>query len=128
MRDFKSGNIGGDVYIEDNSFEYKPLGQLSDDELIKEEKNRNSLLENERVDKHKNFLRTMAFAVILIIIAASWFFYKGDMNSMTFLLGAAGVIVALVSIRNMDEPSEFEVRQVQALNEIHMLLRERGVR
>tara|TARA_B110000977_G_C11082988_1_gene493545 strand:- start:3224 stop:3388 length:165 start_codon:yes stop_codon:yes gene_type:complete len=47
MRDVKSGDIGGDVDINDNSSEHNLLVNCSNEELVHEEQHRNDILAKE---------------------------------------------------------------------------------
>lgn len=130
VRDFNSGDIHGDVTINDNSnnTEYKLLIHCSNEELMQEETHRFALLRNERSRKSKVTWKFIAFVALLILIAAAWFQIVGEMNMVTFLTGAAGVIMGMATLQQADKPTSFEQRQLATLNEIHALLRERGVR
>ncbi|MDD2699838.1 MAG: hypothetical protein PHH36_01240 [Sideroxydans sp.] len=130
MRNFQSGDIHGDVTINDNSnnTEYKLLIHCSNEELMQEESHRFNLLRDERSRKNKVIWKFVAATAILILIAATWFQITGAMNMVTFLMGAAGVMMGLAALQQADKQTPFEQRQIATLNEIHTLLRERGVR
>lgn len=130
MRDFNSGDINGDVTINDssNNVEYKLLIHCNNEELMQEEIHRSNLLRNERSRKNKVTWKFLAGAAVLILISASWFQITGAMNMVTFLTGAAGVMTGLATLQQADRQTPFEQRQIAILNEIHTLLRERGAR
>jgi len=130
LRDFNSGDIHGDVIINDNSEtnEYKLLINCNNEELLHEEKHRHSLLRKERSRKNSVTWKSIAFAALLLLIAAGWFYFQGTMNAVTLLVGAAGVMTGMATLQQADKQTQFEQRQIATLNEIHTLLRERGFR
>lgn len=130
MRDFKSGDIHGDVTINDSSrvTEYKLLVHCNNDELLGEEEHRRKILRKERSRKGKIFFRFICLAVSLLLIAAVWFYFKGELDDVTVFIGGAGVAVGIATLQRSDNKSQFERRQIDALNEINHILRERGVR
>ncbi|MBN7819787.1 hypothetical protein J0A65_07915 [Bowmanella sp. Y57] len=130
MRDFNSGDIHGDVTIIDNSEnnEYKLLIHCNNEELLHEESHRKELLKNERSRKNGVMWKFLAFSAFLLLVAAGWFYIQGTMNAVTFLIGAAGVMSSMATLQQAERQTPFEKRQIATLNEIHALLRERGVR
>ena len=130
MRDFNSGDIHGDVTINDNSenSEYKLLIHCNNEELLHEEAHRKQLLRNERSRKNRVTWKLLAVAALLLLVAAGWFYIQGSMNAVTLLLGAAGVMTGMATLQQADKQTPFEQRQIAVLNEIHTLLRERGAR
>jgi hypothetical protein len=131
LRDFKAGrdiNVSGDLVVTDQSQESKPLARCSNQELFEEEKHRKDLLASERSDRSKKSLTFMAIAALMFFGAALWYWVHGKIDVFSLLGGGASIILALATIRFGDEPTPFEVRQLAALEEIHMLLRERNVR
>ena len=130
MRDFKAGrdiNVDGDVLIVDRSQEPKLLAQCSNQELLDEETHRKSLLSRERTDRSTKSLKFFAVAALLFLGAALWYWVHGKMDAFSLLSGGASIILALATVRFGDEPTSFETRQLDALAEIHTLLRERNV-
>jgi len=131
VRDFKAGgdiNVNGDVLIVDQSQEPKLLFQCSNEELLEEETHRQSLLRREQSDRSAKSLKFIAVAASLIFGAAVWYWVHGKMDAFSLLSAGAGIVLALATVRLGDEPTPFEIRQIAALEEIHMLLRERNAR
>jgi hypothetical protein len=95
--------------------------------LIHEESHREDNLSKERSRKNSVFLEFISFSAFLCVFAYIWFQFNGGHSLASTLLGAAGVITGFSTLLNTD-PTEFEQRQLAALKEIHMILRERGVR
>lgn len=130
MRDFNSGDIHGDVNINDNSnsSEYKLLINCSNEELVQEEAHRQDLLEDERSRRRGITWKFLGTSALLLLVAAGWFYIKGAMDAVSFIIGGAGVLVGVATLQKSDKPTAFELRQVATINEIRTLLRERGFR
>ena len=130
MRDFYSGDIAGDVNIIDGSSngQYKLLIHCDNNELLQEEAHRFGLVKQERNKRLYGSLKGFALCGALLLVAAAWHFSTGKMELINTLIGASGVVVGLFTLAHADKPTAFEVRQLDTLEEIHALLRERGVR
>lgn len=130
MRDFNSGDINGDVNIIDGSGnnQYKLLIHCDNDELFHEEEHRWGLVKQERNKRFCGTLRVFAFCAVLVLVAAIWYWVTGKMELINTLIGFAGVGIGLANLAQADKPTEFEMRQLNTLKEIHTLLRERGIR
>jgi len=130
LRDFNSGDIHGDVTIQDNSDnnEYKLLIHYNNEELLAEEKHRREVLNKERSRKNSVIWKFLGLSGLMLLVAAVWFLIQNEMNLVSFLTGAAGVLTGFATLQQADKSTPFEQRQVAALNEINALLRERGAR
>ncbi|GLQ98330.1 hypothetical protein [Dyella mobilis] len=129
MRDFHAGgdiNVGGDVYIHDQSIEHKLLIHCANDELHAERTHRKMLLRNERFGKVKRLALLWLVVTLLLCAGALWLYWHGQTNFSALLLGGGGITCGLVSVKTFEQPTEFEMRQIAALNEIKHILRERG--
>lgn len=130
MRDITiDGGIqaGGDVKFIDQS-QPKLLAQCSSEELIHEQSHRSQLLRGERSRRWSVFLQFCFFAAGLMLFAIAWAHLNGSTDLVSLFSGAAGVLLGVANLKAMEHPSQFEVRQLGALSEIQMLLRERQVR
>lgn len=132
MRDIKAGrdiNVDGQLIINDNSQqEYKLLIHCTNEELLDEEPHRKQNLAHERKAKLNRFLGFIALAALLVCCAAVWYWFNGKMDAFALVSGVAGLMLGFASLKIWEHPTEFEQRQIDALREIHMILRERGVR
>jgi len=129
MRDFNSGDIHGDVNINDHSSTpYKLLIHCSVEELLEDERHRKALLEKEQEARRTRVYSLLGIAVLVGLVASGWFFVMGRMDTVTFVLGGVALIVAYVAAKGSDARTDFEQRQINTLREIHTLLRERGAR
>ncbi len=130
MRDFKAGrdiNVEGDVHIVDNSVQPKLLVVCTNEELFAERAHRDALLSQERKAKWKRLAVAWAVLGAILGLASLWFYLKGDTNLSSLILGLGGLAVGFASVKALERPNEFEERQIAALREIKMILRERGV-
>lgn len=130
MRDFNSGDIHGDVTVQDSSInnKYKLLIYCDNEELLAEEQHRRNILSKERGQKNRVTWKFLGFSGLMLMTAAVWFFFQDKMNIVSVLTGAAGVLIGFGTLQQADTPTSFEQRQIDALDEINILLRERGIR
>lgn len=130
MRDFNTGDINGYVTINDhsNQINYKLLIHCDNNELLEEEVHRKKVLRKERTRKTKATLKVLAGCGLLLLFASGWYLLNGQLDMVSALAGLAGGFFALATLSRADVPNAFEKRQLDALEEIDTLLRERDVR
>jgi hypothetical protein len=129
MRDFRAGgdiNVGGDVHIIDNSAQHKLLIQCSNDELFDEREFRSRALKQETKEKWKRIATAWVGIAVVSCGVSLYLYITGDSTLAGLVLGGAGVAASLASVKVLENPNEFEARQMAALNEIRMILKERG--
>jgi len=120
-------NAGRDINIIDNSNNSKLLIDCTNSELHIEREHRTNLLRQERKAKWKRLATLwMVFAVVGSAVALYFYFIKGNTNLSSIILGLAGIAASVASVKLFEAPTQFEARQIAALNEISMILRERG--
>lgn len=132
MRDLRAGgdiNVGGDVIINDHAEEvYKPLSQCSNEELKMEREHRRLLLEEEQGRRTKLAIGAALIAVAVGIALAIWHYFSEKVELAMFGIGFAGIFMPVAAaFKIAEQQSDFEIRQIQALDEIQNLLRERRV-
>ena len=125
------GNIsaGGDVVLGDNNKNVARLWvDCSSDELREDFYFRKKLLRDSTFGKWKR----MAIGWLVVGCSAGfvaiYFYVAGNSNLSGLIMGGAGMLLALASVKVVDTPTQFEVRQMNSLAEIKMLLKERGER
>ncbi|MBJ8796091.1 DUF4149 domain-containing protein [Citrobacter freundii] len=130
MRDFSSGDINGDVNINDysNQTHYKLLIHCDNEELLAEEIHRIKVLRKERRRKSKVMFKILSGCGLLLLFTGGWYLIKGQLDMVSALSGLGGVILTFATLSGADTPNAFEKRQIDALDEINTLLRERDVR
>lgn len=127
MRDIKTGDNYGNITINDTTNHYKPLAHCSNEELISERVHRQKLLKDEQNRKLDIFKTALAISGVCAIVVAVWYFLAGESNIAMFIIGLVGAFPTIGAIQVLDKPTAFEKRQQLALEEIKMLLRERGL-
>ncbi|UEP52067.1 hypothetical protein LMA00_21825 [Burkholderia ambifaria] len=129
MRDFKvDGGIsaGGNVTIIDTQEQPKFLVTCTTPELWNERKHRRTLLSRERWRKLKIVSVFGLVAGICAAVSALYFYSIGNTNLANVIIGLGGLALMAITAKAIDEPTEFERRQLAALAEIRHILRERG--
>lgn len=120
-------NVEGDFVVNDNSHQYKLLIHCTNEELLAEKPIRLKRLKEEQKAKLNRFLGFIAFTATLAFVAGSWFWFQGKVDMFSLITGGAAFMVGLASLKIFERPTTFEQRQLSALTEINMLLRERGI-
>ena len=131
MRDLNVGrdiNVQGNMIIQDQSQEHKLLIHCTNEELNNEEIYRKQNLKQEKQAKFKKLMFSLCLVGVLFLMAAILYWFKGNMNMYSLLLGASSFFIGIQSINFFEKPTQFEQRQMEALNEINMILRERRQR
>lgn len=130
MRDFSSGDINGDVTINDHSNQthYKLLIYCDNEELLAEEVHRKKVLRKEQRRKSKVMFKILSGCGLLLLFSGGWYLFKGQLDMVSALSGLGGVIFSFATLSGADTLNTFEKRQIDALDEINTLLRERDVR
>ncbi|HHT8899249.1 TPA: hypothetical protein ACT5CR_002073 [Burkholderia cenocepacia] len=132
MRDFKvNGGIsaGGsvDINIVDTSDQPKFLVNCTTPELWAEREHRKALLSQEQWRKLKVIGLFWLVAAACLAGSALYFYSVGNSNIANVLIGLGGLAMMAITAKVVDQPTEFERRQLSALAEIRHILRERCV-
>jgi hypothetical protein len=120
-------NVGRDVHIRTEASQPKALSVCTNQELLAERIHRRKLLDQENRKKLKSISILWTFAIVFTCIAALYFYFKGDSSTSSLVLGIGGISTVFYSIKFFEKPTEFEMRQLTALKEIKLILRERGI-
>lgn len=131
MRDFTIEgpiNAQGDVIIHDQSNQYKPFDQCSNDELFLEEDFHYNRLEQEQHRTDKIVLRGFLFAVCLLFVTFIWGYLLNNWDMISGVSGVLGVLLAYLTLVRSDKPTRFQLILLERLQAIDDILRLRGVR
>lgn len=123
------GNISaaGDIIIGDNNKNNSKLWiNCSSEELREDFHYRKKLLNHERVGKWKIIAIAWIVVGLAAVMAAVYFYFTNQPNLSSLIMGISGIFMAFATIKIMERPTDFEQRQILALNEIKILLKERG--
>jgi hypothetical protein len=129
LRDFHAGgdiNVNGDVNITDNSQQYKPLNQCTNEELYEERQHRKYVLKKERQSKLNRLGLVWVVLGVLLASVGLYLFFIGQRDYCFLSLGIGGVLGLFATSKVIETPTVFEERQIATLNEIKNVLRERG--
>jgi len=68
----------------------------------------------------------LGVAIVVGLILAGWYFINGGIENAMFVIGTIGVgMPVLLAIKNGEQRTEFEQRQINTVNNIYTLIRER---
>ena len=133
MNDFHASrdiNIkDSNVTVNNSSTEIKPIFLLTTSELFEEQKHREELRQEAEQKRIKHLPKLIVFAGACM--AVSWGLQKfSDLAHPFFLaVSALSAIASLgsfyIAAKTWSEKSEFELRQLEVLKEIKMILKER---
>ncbi len=132
MNDFNNGGdmtIGGNFVITDVSQnEHNFLVNCSTDVLLEEHPFRMENLRLERDRKIKVAIPILGVLVAVIVAVATYAYFSGNNDTVTFLLGMGSLVVGFGAIKGVIEPNSFEIQERNAIKEIEMILKSRRVR
>ncbi len=128
MKDFNNNGNIDKIVINDHSNTniYKPLSQYNIDKLQHEYKHRQNLLNSEIKQKKRRYRNAALFIAFVATAFAIWNYFNGYTELSKFIIAIGGFIAPIwIYLQSYKRQSEFEIRQIKALNEIAYLLRER---
>jgi hypothetical protein len=123
-----NGNINK-VYITDNSnnLKYKQLNQCNQNELTEQHQKRYQLYKDEVKNKKQYYFKFSLFISFLSTGISTYLYFIGKEDMAKFILAVGGFIMPIILYnKGVEQQSEFERRQIDAINEINYLLRERN--
>lgn len=136
MNDFHAGR---DLTIKDSNItvnqpqqeeEIKPVAFLPTPELLKEREHRQLLAKEEEQARTKHLPKLIVFAIGCM--AVTWACQQFDMKHpffiiVSFVSALASIGSFIIAFKGFENKTEFELRQLQVLKEINMILKERRV-
>ena len=129
MRDFTNGgDINGNVTIVDKSSSnnYIPFEEMNVAQLHASLEHHKKLARKERANIDKACFRLFKFALAIGVILAIWYFFAGKISIAMFLIGLVGIgMPVTIAINTGEKRSEFEQRQINTINYLITLIRER---
>jgi hypothetical protein len=131
MRDFKAGydiNVGGSLHIYDQTSQPKLLVLHTNEELYAEQVHRKAVLSGERKRKFNYSSIILVIGELMISGLALWFYMQGNTDRSELIFNLGSMAVAAISGMAFLQPTSFEQRQKDALQEIDMILHERGAK
>jgi hypothetical protein len=128
MRDFTNGgDINGDVTInETNNNGYISFEEMNVDQLQYSLNHHQKLASEEREKINKVSFYLLGFSLLVGGILSIWYFINGGIANSMFFIGIVGVgMPVLLAIKNGERRSVFEQRQINTINNLITLIRER---
>jgi hypothetical protein len=131
MNDFQAGR---DITIKDSkitvnstSNEIKPIGLLTTPELFEEKKHREQLCHEEKQRRTKHLPKLISFSCCCLIIVLGLQKFTDPSNPVFLTISVLSSIASMGSfwIAGKAWTEKFELRQLEVLKEINMILRER---
>lgn len=130
MRDIKnegSIHVYGNMEIADNSHVFRPIAQLSTNELLQEREFRVGNYRQEQTAKNKRLIKTAFFSVIGAIILASATYLSGHSNLAFFILAVGTLIIGFQTLKGSVANNQFQQQEKDAIDTITLILRSRRV-
>ena len=118
---------GGDITVIDGSQTVcKSFEQCTPNELLQALEHHKSLAADERSRINKKSFRFFAIAACFGVGLASWRLLVGDYNTAMYIIGMVGIIVPLLlAVQIQQRRTPFEQRQLNTIDYLKTLLRER---
>ena len=119
--------VNGDFTVnEGDQNNYIPFGQCNLEQLQMAMQHHRNLASEERKRINSISFKLLYVAIFVGLVLASWYFINGGIENAMFIMGFVGVgMPVLLAIKNRAQRSEFEQRQINTINNIYTLIRER---
>lgn len=130
MRDIRPEGdfvVYGDFTVnEGDRTEFVPFEQMHVGDLQKALSHHQKPASEERTRINRISYRLLGFAIVVGLCVAVWYFINGGVDNAMFLVGLAGIGAPVaLAIKNGEQQSEFEQRQINTVNYLMYLIRER---
>jgi len=130
MRDIRPDGdfvVNGDFTVnEGDQNNYIPFEQCNLEQLQVAMQHHQNLAQEERKRINSISFKFLFVAIVVCLILAGWYFINGGIDNAMFIIGIIGVgMPVLLAIKNGEQRSEFEQRQINTVNNIYTLIRER---
>lgn len=130
MRDIRSEGdfvVNGDFTVnEGEQNDYIPFELCSLEQLQVAMQHHQNLAREERKRINNISYKFLGAAIVVGLIFAGWYFINGGIDKAMFIIGVVGVgMPAFLAFKNAEHHSEFEQRQINTVNNIYTLIRER---
>jgi len=129
MRDFTNGgDINGDVTINENNHNngYMLFEEMNVEQLQNSLQHHQGLASEERSKINKISFYLLGFALVVGAVLSIWYFINGGVANSMFMIGIVGIgMPVLLAIKNGERRSTFEQGQINTINNLITLIRER---
>ena len=130
MRDIRPDGdfvVNGDFTVNEGvQNNYIPFEQCNLEQLQTAMQHHQNLAREERKRINSISFTLLGVAIVVGLVLAGWYFVNGGIDNAMFLIGLIGIgMPVLLAIKNGEQRSEFEQRQINTVNNIYTLIRER---
>jgi hypothetical protein len=127
MRDFNnSGEVNGDVIINSSNNGYIKFEEMNLEQLRQSLGHHQNLEKGERARRIGISLKLLVIPLIVGVLVSIWYFINGGPENAMYLISLVGVLAPLyLSFTNIEKRSDFEIRQINTINYLVSLIRER---
>ncbi|MGY6555164.1 MAG: hypothetical protein ACXIUM_11665 [Wenzhouxiangella sp.] len=131
MRDIRPEGdfvVNGDFTVNEGSqSEYVPFEQMNAEQLQYSLRHHQKLAREERSRINKISFSLLGFALVVGLALSLWYFINDGVDNAMFLIGLVGVgMPVMLAIKNSEQKSAFEQRQINTINYLVALIRERS--
>lgn len=104
-----------------------PFEQMNIEQLQYSLNHHQKLAKEERSRINKISFRFLLVALVVGLILSLWYFIHGSIDKATFFIGVVGIgIPVILAIGKAQQTSAFEQRQINTINYLLTLVRERS--
>ncbi|AKG68552.1 Uncharacterised protein [Serratia fonticola] len=130
MRDIRPEGdfiVNGDFTVNEGSqSEYIPFEQMNVEQLNHSLKLHQKLAKEERSRIDKISFRLLGIALFFGLALSLWSFINDGVDGAMFLIGLVGIgMPVMLALKNGEQQSAFEKRQINTINYLATLIRER---
>ena len=109
--------------------EYIPFDQMEIEDLRANLKHHNQLAIEERRQINSISFKLLGVALLVAAVLSAWYFVAGKTDLAMFLVALVGIGMPIaIAIKNVENQSEFELRQLNTVRYLSHLIRERAPR
>lgn len=131
MRDIRPEGdfvVNGDFTVDEGSqSESIPFEQMNAEQLKYSLRHHQKLAKEERSRINKISFGLLGVALVVGLALSLWYFINDGVDNAMFLIGLVGIgIPVMLAIKNGEQKSAFEQRQINTINYLVVLIRERN--
>jgi len=131
MRDIRPEGdfvVQGDFTVnEGNEEEYVPFEKMNAEQLRHFMDHHQKLRQEERSEINNRSFFLLGVALAVGVILSVWYFLNGKAESAMYLIGLVGIGMPVwLAIKNGERVTPFEQRQINTVNYLRTLIRERS--
>lgn len=131
MRDIRPEGdfvVNGNFSVNEGSQnEFIPFEQMNVEQLKYSLSHHQKLAKDERSRINTISFRLLGVALVVGLVLSVWYFINGGIDNAMFLIGLVGIgMPVMLALKNGERRSDFEQRQINTIDYLLTLIRERG--